>query len=156
MKCWASRDSIFSLRNCLNTQDLPCRTLCHSRTSIDNRKSYPSLGLHRLSRQDRGCEAVETVVRSWTQTLSAKRLPGRQRRRTVSLLTALAGLAPQPPLPALPIERGDNTLTRTLSGIILGAFGSLCIYSGGLLFTGEDTNAHYHLHSLDFKLHIPS
>jgi hypothetical protein len=41
-----------------------------------------------------------------------------------------------PPLPSLPIDRGDNTFQRTVSGIVLGVLGSLCIYSGGLLFTG--------------------
>lgn len=136
MKCWISRGSNQANRSCLDACSTSTATL--PRTGIAS-----SLDIHRkLWKKDSPRNLARVVgeagktVCSRDSLLRARSLPDDRQPGATPALAASAGVAPQTPLPPLPIERGDNTLTRTLSGLILGAFGSLCIYTGGLLFTG--------------------
>ena len=138
MRCWAGRDSVKPNRSyspaCrkLNANDLgrPSSWL-RTRPCVD-----PSVLSRRQTQKERWEEA-EVRVSSQQAFPPPRSSPGNRQTGGTPAVNAAPSIASQPPLPPLPIERGDNTLTRTLSGLILGAFGSLCIYSGGLLFTSE-------------------
>lgn len=135
MKCWESQGFVPSSRSCHLSDKQNCRSFrCLSSRSCNSYTRFNSTS-EITFKQDRAQQ--KPVLFSRRSFKRAKFQPQDDLRGGVSAQNAAAGLAPQPPLPPLPIERGDNTLTRTLSGLILGAFGSLCIYSGGLLFTGD-------------------
>ena len=137
MKCWARQGFIPSFRSCHQADEHFCRSFC--RSSLRSCCSYSKLRatLRSSSEQDRTHQGSVLCSKSAFKRANFQPTDNLQGRASTHILAA--GVASQPPLPPLPIERGDSTLTRTLSGLILGAFGSLCIYSGGLLFTGRNS-----------------
>lgn len=135
MRCWALQGFIPSLRSCRRADERLCPSRsCPSFVVCSEGRSTcePKANRSRQTAQ----QAVAPLLCTKASFSRAKVQPAEKLRREASAQRTAATVASQTPLPPLPIERGDNTLTRTLSGLILGAFGSLCIYSGGLLFTG--------------------
>jgi len=118
----------------INDRSKSC-SLTASRHSFAPRASRKIPRLSQSSHQNRTPPTLHPIPGSQQCRSSASSAPFPEgSSQTVPEVSAQPIASPLPPLPS--VDRGDNTLQRTISGVVLAALGSFCIYSGGLLFTG--------------------